>query len=153
MRNNKETLTPNVMGLKLSKENCSSNVNLTLYKSMVESLMYFTVTRPDIMYAVNLVSRFMETPNETHCQETKIILNYVNGTKEYVILYTTTNDFRLVGYTNNDWVGSVDDTKSMQAYVFHLGSGSISWASKKQPIVSLSIAEDEYVAIIATPCQ
>eukprot|EP00253_Pinus_taeda_P011023 PITA_11023 len=153
MQSIKSAPIPTVMGLKLSKEDCSSNVNLTLYKSMIGSLMYLFATRPDIIYAVSLVSRFMETPKETHWQATKMILRYVNGTKQYGILYTTTSDFRLVGYTDNDWAGSVDDKKSMSGYVFHLGSRAISWASKKQPIVSLSITEAEYVAAIVATCQ
>eukprot|EP00253_Pinus_taeda_P028643 PITA_28643 len=138
MQNNKPAPTPSVMGLKLSKEDYSSNVNSTLYKSMIGNLMYLTTTRPDIMYAVSLVSRFMETPKETHWQVEKMILRYVNGTKQYGVLYTTTSDFRLVGYTDIDWVRSVDDKKSTSRYVFHLGFRAISWASKKQPIVSLS---------------
>lgn len=90
------------MALNLRKNDCSSNVNPTLYKSMVGSFMYLTATRPSILYAVSLVSRFMEKPKETHWQATKRILRYVNGTKEYGILYTVTNDFRLVGYTYSD---------------------------------------------------
>ena len=66
MQNNKYAPNPTVMGLKLRKEDCSSNVNLTLYKIMIGSLMYLTATRADIMYAVSLVSRFMETPKETY---------------------------------------------------------------------------------------
>ena len=79
--NRKPAPTPTIMGLKLSKEDYSSNVNPTLYKSMIVSLMYLTATRLDIMYAISLVSRFMETPKETHWQETKRIMRYVNGTK------------------------------------------------------------------------
>jgi len=90
MQNSKPTPTPTVMGLKLSKEDCSSNANSTLYQSMVGNLMYLTTTRPDIMYVVSLVSRFMETSKETHWQAAKRILRYVNGTKEYVILYVAT---------------------------------------------------------------
>ena len=93
MQNNKPSPNPTVLGLKFSKEDCSSNFNMTLYKIMVSSLMYLTVTRPDIMFAVSLVSRFMET----HLQAVKIILKYFNGTKKYGILYTAKNDFRLVG--------------------------------------------------------
>eukprot|EP00253_Pinus_taeda_P034560 PITA_34560 len=66
MQNSKSAPTPTVIGLKLSKEDCSNNVNPALYKSMIGSLMYLTATRPDIMYVVSLVSRFMETPKETH---------------------------------------------------------------------------------------
>eukprot|EP00253_Pinus_taeda_P016665 PITA_16665 len=74
-----------------------------------------TPTRPDIMYVVSLVSRFMETAKETH------------------------------------W--SVVDKKNTSGYVFHLGSGAISWASKKQPIASLLTTKDKYVAAIAAMCQ
>lgn len=101
------------MGLKLSKEDYSGNVNMKLYKSMIGSFMYLTATRPDIIYVVSLVSKFMETPMETHWQATKRILRYVDGTKHYGILYTATSDFRVVGYTNNDLYGSVDERKSM----------------------------------------
>eukprot|EP00253_Pinus_taeda_P011602 PITA_11602 len=153
IQNSKPAPTPTVMGLKLSKEDCSSNANPTLYKIMIGSLMYLTAIRSDIMYAVSLVSRFMETPKKTHWQAAKRILRYVNGTKQYGVLYTTTDDFRLVGYTDSDWAGNVDGRKSMSGYVFHLGSGVISWASKKQPIVSLSTAEAEYVAAIAATSQ
>eukprot|EP00253_Pinus_taeda_P026366 PITA_26366 len=63
------------------------------------------------------------------------------------------DDFRLVGYTESDWAGSVDDRKSTSGYAFHLGSGAISWSSKKQPIASLSTAKVEYVAATAAACQ
>ena len=62
MQNDKSTPTPTVIGLNLSKEDYSNNVNTTLYKSMIGSLMYLTATRPDIMYAIGLLSMFMETP-------------------------------------------------------------------------------------------
>eukprot|EP00253_Pinus_taeda_P034035 PITA_34035 len=152
MQNNKSAPTPTVMGLKLSKEDCSNNVNLTLYKSMIGNLMYLTTTRPNIMYAMSLVSRFMDTPKDTHWQAAKRILRYVNGTKHYGILYQETSDFRLIGYTDSDWAGSVNERKSTSGYVFHLGSGANSWASKKQPIMSLSTAEAEYVAATTAAC-
>lgn len=140
MHNKKSSSTPTIMGLKLSKEDCSKNVNPTLYKRMVGSIMYLTSTRPDIMYAVNLISRFMETPKETHWEAAKRILMYVNGTNEYGVLYSKIGDFKLIHYTDSDWARSVEDRKSTLEYVFHLASGVISWDSKKQPIVSLSIA-------------
>ena len=59
----------------------------------------------------------------------------------------------MIGYTDNDWAGSVDDKKSTSGYVFHLESGAISWTSKKQPIVALSIAKAEYVVATAAVCQ
>ena len=125
----------------------------SLYKSIVGNLMYLTATRLDIMHVVSLISRFMENPKEAHWQAAKRILRYVKGTKRFGILYTASENSELVGYTDSDWAGSVDDRKSTSGYVFHMGSGAISWASKKQPIVALSTTKEEYVAATAAACQ
>eukprot|EP00253_Pinus_taeda_P030395 PITA_30395 len=118
MQNNKAAVTPTVMGVQLTKEDSSKDFDPKPYKSIVGSLLYLTATRPDIMHAVSLISRFMERPKETHWQAAKRILR-----------------------------------KNTSGYVFHMGSGAISWASKKQPVVALSIAEAEYVAATAATCQ
>eukprot|EP01018_Ginkgo_biloba_P002098 Gb_06075 [translate_table: standard] len=65
MQNSKIAITPLAMSVKLSKEDESRKVDSALYKSLVGSLMYLTATRPDIMYAVSLISRFMEDPHDT----------------------------------------------------------------------------------------
>eukprot|EP00253_Pinus_taeda_P019640 PITA_19640 len=153
MQDSKAAITPTVMGLKLRKENSSKDFDPSVYKSIVGNLMYLTATRPDIMHAVSLISRFMERPKETHWQAAKRILRYVKGAKRYGIFYTVSECSDLVGYIDSDWAGSVDDWKSTSGYVFHIGSRSISWASKKQPIVVLSTAEAEYVAATAAACQ
>jgi len=153
MQECKAAITPTVMGLKLSKENISKDFDPSLYKSIVGNLMYLTRTRPDIMFAVSLISRFMDRPKEAHWQVAKRILRYVKGTKRFGILYTVSECSDLVGYTDSDWVGSVDDRKSTSAYVFHMGLGAISWASKKQSIVALSTAEAEYVAATEAACR
>eukprot|EP00253_Pinus_taeda_P025349 PITA_25349 len=146
MQECKAAITPTVMGLKLSKEDISKDFDPSLYKSIVGSLMYLTATRPDIMFAVSLISTFMERPKEAHWQAEKRILRYVKGTKKFGILYNVSEHSDLVGYTDSDWARSVDDQKSTSGYVFHMGLGAISWASKKQSIVALSTAEAEYVA-------
>eukprot|EP00253_Pinus_taeda_P004978 PITA_04978 len=153
MQECKAAITPTVMGLKLSKEDSSKDFDPSLYKSIVGSLMYLTATRPDIMFVVSLISRFMERRKEAHWQAAKRILRYIKGTKRLGILYTTSECSNLVGYADSDWAGSVDDRKSTSGYVFLMGSGDISWASKKQPIVALSTAEAEYVAATAVACQ
>jgi hypothetical protein len=135
--NCKEAPTPIVTGLKLSKDDKGSKVDSTLYKQLVGSIMYLTSTRPEIMFVVSLISRFMESPKVSHWQTGKIILKYVSGTRNYGILYSRSSDFKLIGYTDSDCVGSIDDRKSTSDYVFHFGSSVVSWASKKQPIVTL----------------
>ena len=74
--------------------------------------MYLTSTRPDIMYAVSLISRFMETPMDSHWLAGKMILRYISGTRDYGILYSKPDDFILVGYTDSDFAGSIDDRKN-----------------------------------------
>ena len=95
----------------------------------------------------------MESPRDSHWQAGKRILRYVKGTKGFGILYTASDEFELVGYTDSDWAGSIDDRKRTSGYVFHMGSGVISWASKKQPIVSQSTTEAEYIEANAAACQ
>lgn len=153
MANCKSAPTPIVMRLKLSKDDKGANINPTLYKRVVGSLMYLTATRPEIMYVVSLISRFMESPKDSHWQAGKRILRYVSGTRNYGIQYAKSNEFKLIGYTDSDCVGSIDDRKSTSGYVFHFGIGVVSWASKKQPIVTLSFAEAEYVAATGASCQ
>eukprot|EP00253_Pinus_taeda_P022709 PITA_22709 len=79
MQECKAAITPTVMGLKLSREDSSKDFAPSLYKSIVCSLMYLIATRPDIMYAVSLISRFMQRPKEAHWQAAKRILKYVKG--------------------------------------------------------------------------
>eukprot|EP00253_Pinus_taeda_P003954 PITA_03954 len=79
MQDSKVAITPIVMGLKLSKGDSSKDFDPSLYKSIVGSLMYLTATRPDIMFVVSLISRFMERPKEAHWQATKRILRYFKG--------------------------------------------------------------------------
>ena len=80
-------------------------------------------------------------------------MRYVVGTIGYGILYSKANNFGLIGYTDSDFAGNIDDRKSTSGYIFHIGLGAVSWASKKQPIVTISSAEAEYVAATSTACQ
>jgi hypothetical protein len=148
----KPTDTPIATGTKLSKQDEGTTIDYTLYKRLVGSLMYLTTTRPYIMYAVSLISRFMENPKISHWKVGKRILRYIAGTTDYGIWYSNSEDDSLVGYTDSDFAGSIDDRKSTSGYAFLLGTGLISWASKKQPIVTISSVEAEYVATTSTSC-
>ena len=93
------------------------------------------------MYAASLVSRFMESPKNSHWKMEKQILRYVAGTLNFGLWYTKYDSNQLYGYTNSDFAGILDDKKSTSRHVFQLGMNLISWASKKQPIVSISSVE------------
>ena len=115
--------------------------------------MYLTATRPDIMHAVSLISRFMECPKEIHLLAAKRIFRYLQGTANYGLFYKKGEKSDLFGFTDSDYAGDLDDRKSTSGYVFMLGSGAVSWSSKKQPIVTLSTTEAEFVAATACACQ
>ncbi|MCI36317.1 hypothetical protein A2U01_0057540, partial [Trifolium medium] len=113
-------------------------IDSTYYKQMVGSLVYMTATRPDLMYAVSLISRFMESPTELHHQAVKKILRYLKGTVSYGLFYKKSERNKLVGFGDRDYVGDLDDRKSTFRYVFLLSGAAVSWSSKKQPVVTLS---------------
>ncbi|CAL2225682.1 unnamed protein product [Prunus armeniaca] len=149
----KTVATPLITNEKLRKEDGSSKANESVYRSLIGSLLYLTTTRPDIMYATSLLSRFMQNPSQIHYGAAKRILRYLQGTIDYGIWYKPITDPRLFGYTDSDWAGSVDDMKSTSGYAFTIGSGIFSWSSKKQETVALSSAEAEYVAAASSACQ
>lgn len=153
MVNCNPVVTPIVIGTKLSKKDEGSNVDPTLYKRLVGSLVYLTTRRIDIMFVVSLISIFMESPKNTHWQARKRILWYVVGTTNYGVLYTSYLDFKLIGYIDSDFAGCVDDKKNTSGYVFNFELGAVAWVSKKQSIVTLSSDEEEYVAATTVACQ
>ena len=126
------------LGTKIIKEDKELSVNPRLYKRLVGSLMYLSSTRPDIMYAVSLISMFMESPKDSHWKVGKRILRYIAGTINCGISYISSNDNSLLGYTDSDFACNIDDQKSTSYYAFHLGMGFISWDSKKHPIMTIS---------------
>ncbi|XP_058741356.1 secreted RxLR effector protein 161-like [Vicia villosa] len=112
---------------------------------MIGSLLYLTTSRPDITFRVGVCARYQVEPKESHLNQDKRILKYVNGTSDYGIQYTNGSDSVLTGYCDADWAGSGDDRKSTSGGCFFIGSSLISWFSKKQNCVSLSTAEVEYI--------
>ena len=107
----------------------------TKYKQLIGSLLYVTATRPDIMYSACLVSRFMDAPTRQHLLAAKRILRYLKGSMNFGIWYRNgEKQVSLLGYTDSDYAGDIDDRKSTRSYVFFLAGGVVSWASKKQPV-------------------
>ncbi|KAJ4754257.1 polyprotein [Rhynchospora pubera] len=145
--------TPMNKNEKLLKEDGSGAADSAKYRSLVGCLIYLTHTRPDISYAVGVISRFMQTPTNHHYGAAKRVLRYVAGTLNFGIWYDHSSDFVLTGFSDSDWAGCADDCKSTTGYMFTMGSGAVSWCSKKQFSVALSSSEAEYVAISSTACQ
>ena len=117
---------PIVPGFKLVKDEGGVKVDKTYYKQIMGSLTYLAATRPDMMFMVSLISRYMENPTELHLQATKRVLRYLKGTTGFGIFYKKGGDDELVAYTDNDYAGDLEDRKSTSGYVFLLSSGAIS---------------------------
>lgn len=147
--NSKGVNSPIVPGTKLVKDEKGVRTDATKYQQIVGSLMYLTVTRPDIMFSVYLASRFLAAPTELHLQAVKRILRYVKTTVNLGIFYKREGEPDLMAYTDSDYAGDLDDRRNTSGYVFFLSNGAVSWGSKKQPVVSLSTTEDEYIAAVS----
>ena len=100
-------------------------MNCTIYRQLIGSLLYLTHSQPDIYYAMNVVSRYMQQPHDIHWKEAKRILQYIHGTRTYDIHYATDSELELVGYTDSDWAGDSIDWKSTSRYAFMFGGGPI----------------------------
>ncbi|XP_071925747.1 secreted RxLR effector protein 161-like [Coffea arabica] len=134
---------------KFCKEDGAEKVDEGLYRSLIGCLMYLTATRPDIIQAVSLLSRYMHCASEIHFQAAKRILRYVKGTVDYGIRFSQVKNFNFHGFSDSDWAGCADDMRSTSGYCFIFGSGIFSWCSKKQDVIAQSTAEAEYVAAAA----
>lgn len=143
---------PIVPGTVVTKVGMGDKVNDTMYKRLVGSLMYLTVTRPDLMYAVSFISRFMADPREEHLQLAKRILRYVKATYNFGLLYERKGATRLQVYTDSDYARDLEDRRCTSGYAFILSNAAICWSSRKQEIVTLSSTEAEYVAATTCAC-
>lgn len=141
------------LGLKLANNPKGKKVDITFFKLIVGSLMYLTATRPDIMFAVSLISRFMEHPTELHVLAAKRILHYLKGTTDLGVFYKKGEKSDLMGFIDSDYIRDVNDRSSTSGYVFIMGSGVVSWSSKKQQVVASSITEAEFIAGASCACQ
>lgn len=137
---------PVVPGFKLFRDENGAELNGTQYRQLVGSIMYIRATRPDIAYVVSLISRYMSRPTELHLLAAKRILRYLQGTSSFGLISKKDGNRELIEFTDSDYADDVEDRKSTSGYAFILSSATVAWSSRKQPIVTLSTTEVEFVA-------
>ncbi|XP_015166475.1 uncharacterized mitochondrial protein AtMg00810-like [Solanum tuberosum] len=148
MQDCKPVSTPISTGVKLGKDEDSEKVDDSMYRSLIGSLLYLTASRPDILFVVSLLSRFMHSPRDTYFTEAKRVLRYIKGTSKFGTFFPTFVEvtMNLIGYSDSDWGGRVDDSRSTSGYLFCFGTSCFRWSSRKQEITAQSIVEAEYIA-------
>ena len=123
MEDCKPSKTPAEFKLKLEKGNeLSEMANERVYRGLVGSLLFLAKqTRPDIMWIVNVLSRFMDKPTTDHWNAAKRVLRYLKETKTLKLRYPREGNLILSGETDTDWSGDINDRQSTTGYYFKLG--------------------------------
>lgn len=103
-------------------------------------------TRFDIAAAVSIVSRFLDKPKKIHCNMVRRIFWYLRGSIDNKLLYERNSEMSLSGYVDSSYA-NLENYASLSGYAFQLGTGIISWQSSRQPVIALSSAEAEYIAL------
>ena len=141
MEDCKPVSTPMITNCKLSKDDESKEVDQRHYRSMIGSLLYVTISRPDVMQVVGQVALFQASPKENHIIAVKRIFRHIKETMDFGLWYPKGNELILIAYSDTDWAGCVDDRRSTSGTSFFLGNCLVSWSSRKQSSVSLSIVK------------
>ena len=117
-----------------------------MYRGMIGSLLYLTTSRPDIMYSVCLYAIFQSCPKEFHLSVVKIILKYLKETMDISLWYPKSDNFKLIGFSDVDFSSCRVERKNTIGTCHFLGHSFVSWHSKKQNSVALSMAKIKYIA-------
>lgn len=125
----------------------------TGYRRLIGRLLYLTITRPDLTYAVNKLSQFVSKPRTSHMEATLKVLKYIKGTIGQGLFYKNESDLKLKYFSDADWGSCVDTRRSVTGFCVFLGESMVSWRSKKQQTVSRSSAEAEYRSMAAATCE
>ncbi|QHO04424.1 uncharacterized protein LOC107634045 [Arachis ipaensis] len=140
--------TPMISALKLTSDGAEHFQDPKLYREIVGSLQYLTISRPDIAFSVNKVSQYMHSPTIEHWKAVK--RRYIVGTVSVGIKFQKCTNLRLLAFADADWAGDLEDRKSVTGYCVYLGSNLVSWRSNKQAKVSRSSTEAEYRSMAAS---
>ncbi|XP_070005962.1 secreted RxLR effector protein 161-like [Nicotiana sylvestris] len=138
--------TPITTATRLDMDKTGSPVNQTMYRGIIGSLLYLIASRPDIVFSMGLCARFQSNSKESHLKAAKRILRYLKEMQDLVLYYPSCDSFNLIGYADVDYAGYLIDRKNTFGMDHFLGSCLISWGTRKQNSVALSIAEAEYIA-------
>jgi hypothetical protein len=147
LRDGRSVDTPLEVNVKYCRDDGDLLPDPSLYRQLVGSLNYLTITRPDISFAVQQVCQFMHAPRHLHLTAVRRIIRYLLSTPDRGLFFPVNSSLELIGYSDADWAGCADTRRSITGWCMFLGGALISWRSKKQDRVSKSSTESEYRAM------
>jgi len=145
--------TPIEANSKLGEVKNGVPVDKGRYQRLVGRLIYLSHTRPDIAFAVSMVSQFMHSPYEEHLEAVYRILRYLKSTPGKGLFFKKNEKRGIEVYTDADWAGSVTDRRSSSGYCTFLWGNLVTWRSKKQNVVARSSAEAEFRSMAQGVCE
>lgn len=149
----KPVQSPTVPSHKLSRNEGDLLSDPTQYRSLIGKLLYLTITRPDICFATQQLSQFLDSPTNLHLQAAYRVLRYIKGSPGQGLFFPTSSDLQLKAFSDSDWASCVDTRRSVTGFCVFLGQSLVSWKSKKQVTISKSSSEAEYRALAAVTCE
>lgn len=144
-------MTPVDVGKK--SEDGGNPVEIDRYQRLVGKLIYLSHTRPDIAFAVSLVSQHMHSPKESDLEAVYKILRYLKGSVGKGLLFKKGERKEVEVFTDADWAGSIEDRRSTTGYCTFVWGNLVTWRSKKQNVVARSSAEAEFRAVAQGICE
>lgn len=149
MLDSKPVKTPMDLNAKFQKSEETNILHDIPYQEIIGCLLYISqITRPDISFAINMLSKYNNKPEMKHWIALKRIMRYLKGTQDYRLSYKQNLEETMPhGYCDADWASSEDDRRSCTGYTFLFQGGTISWNSRRQPTVALSTTEAEYMSL------
>lgn len=139
--------------LHLTKELSVPLPNPTVYRELIGRLLYLTITRPDITFAVHQLSQFLSLPTDVHLQAAHKVQRYIKANPGQGLMYAAENELCLNAFADADWATCKETRRSITGFCVYLGTFLISWKSKKQFVVSRSSTEAEYRSMALTTCE
>ncbi|XP_057756497.1 uncharacterized mitochondrial protein AtMg00810-like [Arachis stenosperma] len=149
----KPATTPMDANMKLRADEDDPVPDPSHYRRLIGRLMYLTISRPDITFAVVKLAQFMSGPRLPHLNATHQVIRYLKAASGQGLLFSSKSKFNLTMYTDADWGGCLDTRRSTTGYCTFLGDSLILWKSKKQDVVSRSSTEAEYRALANAACE
>lgn len=145
-----QPLFPWTPKLKLNNHDGPLLADPSQYRRLVGRLLYLTLCRPDITYAIHKLSQYISQPRLPHLQAIHHLLRYLKQNPGQGIFLSSSPALQLKAFSDADWAACPDSRKSITGFCIFLGDSLLSWRAKKQPIVSSSSAEAEYRALAVT---